>query len=113
MEQNLSGEADRFAACQEIPRILWNQNVHYRNHKCPTPVRILSQLDLVHTPTSLFLKIHLIPLSILSPYPYYPPSTPESPKWFLSLRYSHQNPVKLSPVPYTRYMSCQPHSSRF
>ena len=52
MDQSPSWEANRFAASQEIPRILQNPNVHYSIHKCPPPAFILSQLNLVHTPTS-------------------------------------------------------------
>ena len=59
MDQTPSREANRFAASQEIPRILWNPNVHYRIHKCPPYVSILGHLHRVHTHTSHFLKIYI------------------------------------------------------
>ena len=52
MVQSPSWEANRFAASQEIPSILWNPNFHYRTHKRPPPVPILAQPNPVHIPTS-------------------------------------------------------------
>jgi hypothetical protein len=91
MEQDPSWETNRFAASQEILHILWNPKAQYRIHKCPPPVPIMSQLDPVHTPTSNLLNISL---NIVLP------STPESPMRTLSLRFPHQNYIRLSSPPY-------------
>jgi hypothetical protein len=57
---------------------LWNPNVHYRIHKCPTPVRILSPLYSVPTtpPTSRSLLILSSHLHLGLPYGLFPSGFP-------------------------------------
>ena len=103
MEQSPYWETNQFSVNQEIPRALWNP-VHYRIHKCPPPLPILSQIDPVHPSTFHFLKIQL---NIIFP------SSPGFSKWYLSLRFPHQNPEYTSPLPYMCYMPHPSHSSRY
>jgi hypothetical protein len=76
MKQSPSSEASLFEASQEIPRLLWTPNVHYRIHNCPPSVPILSQLNPVHTPVSED-RLNMIH-----------PSMPGSLQWSLHMRNS-------------------------
>ena len=92
-QQIPSWEASRFSASQEFTTFYGIPNVHYLIHKCPPPVPILSQLDLVQTPPhptswrsililSSHLRLGLFPSGfltktlykpLLSPYALYAP----------------------------------------
>ena len=95
VKQISSWQTNISSASEEIFLVLWNPKVHYRIHKCPPSVPILSQLDPVHTPTSHFVNIHLN--IILS-------TTPGS-----SLILPHHTLMHLS-SPHTCYMSHPSHS---
>jgi len=68
---------------------------------CPYsgPARYVPYLTTTH-----FLKIHL---NVILPL------TPVYPKWSLSLRFPHQNPVYASLLPHRHYMPRPSNSSRF
>jgi hypothetical protein len=51
-------EATSRSATQEFANILWNQEVHYRVHKCPPMYPILNHTNPVHITRSQFSKVH-------------------------------------------------------
>ena len=104
MVQSTFWEANWLAASQEIPRISRNPKVHYLTHKRPTPVSILGQPNPVHIPTSHFLEIHPNIINL---------STPRSPQWSPSHRFSHQHPIHSPLLTHTRHMPSPSHFSRF
>jgi hypothetical protein len=77
-----------------MPRILWNPEVHYRIHKSPPPVPILSKIKEIHALSAYFLMIHF---SIL-------PSTPWSYKRCIFLDFATKTLYALLPSPHTCHM---------
>jgi hypothetical protein len=73
-------EANSSSASQEVPLIFRYPSVHYRVHRSPSLVPILSQTNPIY---AIVLKIHL---NIILP------CTPRSSKWHGSLRFPHQTP---------------------
>ena len=89
MEQSPSWKTNRFAASQEISRILWSPFITAFTSNRHLSLSWDSSIQSI-PPTSHFLKIHLHIIL---------PSTSGSPQWSLSLRFPHQNPVHASPSP--------------
>jgi len=50
VEQCPSRRANRLSASQEISRISWDPELHYRVHNSPPPVHIISQINPIHSP---------------------------------------------------------------
>jgi hypothetical protein len=100
IEQSPWGDDSRSAG-QEIPRLLWSPEFHYRVHKCPKLDGIPRQFNPVH-----YIKLYL--RFIITP------SRPGSLNWSLSFSFADQNFVYIYMcvcLPHACYMSRPPHSS--
>ena len=91
LEQSPSLEANR-SSVRQTPCILWKLRDHYHIHNHLPPVPVLSQSNTVHGSPTHFLKIHFNIILL---------SMPSSSKWFLSIRFPHQNLVCMSLVLHT------------
>jgi hypothetical protein len=103
MEQSPSWEAASFQLVKKFPAFYGTRRF-ITAFTSPRHLSLSWVSSIQSINTSHFLKIHL---NITLPF------TPGSPKWSLSLRFPHKNPVYASPLPHTRYMPRPSHSSRF
>jgi hypothetical protein len=81
MEQSPYSEVSSHSASQEIFHLLWDLKLHYRVHRSPALVPILSQMNPVHNFPPYLPKIHS---NIILP------STPPSSTWSPHFRLSDQ-----------------------
>jgi hypothetical protein len=90
MQQSPSWEANSPSASQEIPRLLWNANVHCRVHKRPPLVSLLSQMKPIYTFPPPFPKIYSNIILLF---------TPTSSEWSRPFKYSEQYVYVSHPSP--------------
>jgi hypothetical protein len=97
MDQSPSFEANNHSTNQGISYILWNPEVHYRVHKIPSLIPILSHINYSpHLPILSQTHSNIILLSIL-----------RSCEWSLPFRFSDQHVVYSSHLSYDCYMPSQ------
>ena len=89
---------------QEFHHILWNPQVHYRFHKSPPFVPILSQSNPISPLPTDFLTINI---NIILP------STPRFSKWSDFLRFPHHKPACTSFLSYAFHIPRPSRSTRF
>jgi hypothetical protein len=103
MEHSPTYVAKRTSTTYKMPRIIWNQLVHYYIHNLLPTIPTFSQINTVHDFSSHHLKIHC----------NFKVTHMTSPKWTLSLRVSHQIPLCNSALPHTCYMLSSLYSRLF
>ena len=101
IEQSSSWEANRSSASQEIPRILWNQQVRYRTHKSAPAVPALRQIDPVHASSPSHVSQIHFNITLPSKPGSFPQVSPPKPCTPVSFP-----PYVLRPLPISVFLIC-------